>query len=866
MRSPLFFSLIFLGLANLAQAQDYNLEGPAWPAGAKVVMELGLGSEGRVLQDGTGSWNASAADACDIWNGYVDFITFSTSPSSIVPQVSGDGVNATFFADNVFGDDFGDLALAVAVYLSDDAQEIMKEADVVVNSAYPYDSYRGPEQSTVYDIHRILLHEFGHVLGLAHSGTTGGLVLMEPVISDVDHPFSDDIAGIRDLYGGSFYYTPGDATVRIGNYFIEDLYPNNNPTSFSATGLPPGIEIDSVTGRLSGTPNVSGVYDAAITAHGPIIDVSEGYRFTILGIEEVPGLLAILPLDVRGIVSDPSRPLIYTSGPDGVHVIDAETLEVSDVAAPGIGNAALSISADNSMLVYTNGADFLPQEYRVDLNSLTSLPPLEIPGNLSAVLEGLSNRAYVAGLHGVYQFDAPTGELQRTFAETDSTLFFRQMAISPDRRMLYVARDGHLASYDISTPIPTLVSSIPGSFFYPVPSPNGQFLYYVQDDVSGNQSAVRARLPSLAATATFTSSKYLWAAAIGLDGTVYQAVFPPEGYEVGDPSGFYSLFDPVTLQKTFDVPLGNLQAGLSPYLPLDGAFDNAGKYFFAHVEGFYGDDVWVFSTDLAAYPPPVHPTKNFVNISTRAHVETGEDAMIGGFIVQGPDPKKVLIRAIGPSLSLTGAMSDPVVELYDSSGKLLVANDDWKSDELNILGSLIPPSSDREAAVLMTLQPGAYTAIVHDSHNQPGVALVEVYDLDPNNSLLANISTRGKVESGDNVMIGGFVIGGEEPTQVLVRAIGPSLSSSGILQPLSDPLLELHDSSGNLISTNDNWRAAQETDIIATGIAPANDNESAILATLEPGSYTAIVRGQNYTTGVALVEVYNLETSAIGSK
>jgi hypothetical protein len=320
------------------------------------------------------------------------------------------------------------------------------------------------------------------------------------------------------------------------------------------------------------------------------------------------------------------------------------------------------------------------------------------------------------------------------------------------------------------------------------------------------------------------------------------------------------------LQKTFDVPLGNLQAEFSPYVPLGIAFDNAGKYFFAAVQGFYGNELWVFSTDLATHPPPVDQTNNLLNISTRAHVETGENAMIGGFIVDGATPKRLLLRGIGPSLALSGALSDPTIELYGPTGNLLASNDDWKSDQLNILSSLIPPDSEREPAILITLEPGAYTAIVHDRNGQPGQGLVEVYDLDPKASLLANISTRGRVETGDNVMIGGFVIGGKEPAQVIVRAIGPSLADKGISLPLSDPLLELHDASGKTISTNDNWRSTQQNDIIATGLAPADDKESAILATLGPGSYTAIVRGQNNATGVALVEIYNLNNASQSSK
>jgi len=157
-------------------------------------MKLGLGPTTVALQDGSSSWNASAADALDIWNGYVDFITLSSIASATVPEISGDGVNATFFSSTIFGDTFGDDTLAVTVFLT--SGEVMTEADVICNTAFHYDSYRGALQTAAADIHRIFVHEFGHVLGLGHvTNTPPGQALMEPGISDLDHLAPDDIAG-----------------------------------------------------------------------------------------------------------------------------------------------------------------------------------------------------------------------------------------------------------------------------------------------------------------------------------------------------------------------------------------------------------------------------------------------------------------------------------------------------------------------------------------------------------------------------------------------------------------------------------------------------------------------------------------------
>jgi hypothetical protein len=237
---------------------------------------------------------------------------------------------------------------------------------------------------------------------------------------------------------------------------------------------------------------------------------------------------------------------------------------------------------------------------------------------------------------------------------------------------------------------------------------------------------------------------------------------------------------------------------------------------------------------------------------------------LAGFIISGSAPKKVIVRAIGPSLGnfgVQGALANPTLELHEPDGTV-ISNDDWKDDQqLEIEATGLQPSNDLESAIVETLAPGAYTAIVQGKDGTTGIGLVEAYDLDqPVDSELANISTRGFIDTGDNVMIGGFIIGPEGlgNATVLVRGLGPSLTDFGVPGALQDPTLELHDGSGNTLMTNDDWKESQETEIEATGLAPSDDHESAILSTLAPGAYTAIVRGALDTTGVGLVEVYHL--------
>ncbi len=253
-----------------------------------------------------------------------------------------------------------------------------------------------------------------------------------------------------------------------------------------------------------------------------------------------------------------------------------------------------------------------------------------------------------------------------------------------------------------------------------------------------------------------------------------------------------------------------------------------------------------------------------INISTRMKVETGDNVLIAGFIIKGSGQKKVIVRAIGPSLPVPGALSDPMLELHDGSGKLIGSNDNWRSSqEAALIASGIPPKNDREAALIATLSPGRYTVVVKGVNGITGVGLVEVYDDDSANTAtrLLNISSRGHVLIDDNVMIGGFIIHGDLSKRMLMRVIGPTLSLNGQLFAgrLQDPMLELHDANGALMASNNNWRSSQQTEIQASTLAPNDDREPAILATLRPGNYTAITRGVNNTTGIALIEMYDLD-------
>jgi len=255
---------------------------------------------------------------------------------------------------------------------------------------------------------------------------------------------------------------------------------------------------------------------------------------------------------------------------------------------------------------------------------------------------------------------------------------------------------------------------------------------------------------------------------------------------------------------------------------------------------------------------------HITNLSTRVSVETGQSVAVAGFIVTGTHSKQIVIRGLGPILTqdgVSGALADPFLSLFDGNGKVLWTNNNWKdSQQAEIEATGLAPTNDLESAIVRTLAPGNYTAILSGRNGTTGIGLVEVYDEGAGLlGQLTNVSTRGLVGTGQAVMIGGFIAGGgTNDIQVLVRGLGPSLAQHGVSGALADPLLRLFDSNGNVLGNNNNWKDSQQAAIQATGLAPTSDLESAILRTLAPGNYTAILSGRNKTTGIGLIEIYRL--------
>ena len=262
------------------------------------------------------------------------------------------------------------------------------------------------------------------------------------------------------------------------------------------------------------------------------------------------------------------------------------------------------------------------------------------------------------------------------------------------------------------------------------------------------------------------------------------------------------------------------------------------------------------------------------NVSTRLPVGTDDNVLIEGFIVQGPagSTKKIMVRAIGPSLpsfGLADRLANPTLEIHDASNATVAANDDWKTTQVGglitgdqfaeISASQLAPGNDLESAIIADLAPGSYTAVMRGLGNTVGTGVVDAYDLSASTpARLANIATRGLIQAGDKLMIAGFIVQ-NKPVHVVIRAIGPSLSAFGIANALPDTTLQLKDQNGVIVLENDNWQTDQQQDLEATGLQPSNDLEAALVTTIQPGQYTAQVRGKNESSGIGVVQVYFLQ-------
>jgi YVTN family beta-propeller protein len=566
------------------------------------------------------------------------------------------------------------------------------------------------------------------------------------------------------------------------------------------------------------------------------------------------------------LVMSPTQALMYATIPsqNSVAIIDTNTLTAQTYFV-GSNPANLAFSPDGSKAYIANSTTNFVVVFSTQNRTVTA--SFLLPEQPQDVVFGSLNRLWVLGTTQIFQIDATTGASTGPSISYPPFIDSGSLEISPDRNTLYYADYGICSAtmykMDVSGVNPVLLlqaeAGCNGEDL--TLSHNGSFICYATGAGQNNYDIAKFRTSDFASLGSFATGPYPQALAFSPDDQlVYASVHTASGIQVFDANTFL-----------------NLGTIAGPEVATKLTADSTGRYLFAGYDVYYGTFLGTRVYDVSPLPESRLP-----NISTRCFVQTGDNVMIGGFIVQGIQPKRVIIRGIGPELTQYGVpnpLANPTLELYDGSGGLIASNDDWHQTIIGgiitgdqwaeILSSGYAPTNGSESAIIADLPAGDYTAIVRGVDDTTGVALVEVYDLSTEtNSILGNISTRSFVQTDDDVMIGGFIVQGTQPKKVIVRAIGPELTQYGVPNALSNPTLELHNGTGALIASSDNWittiiggiiTSDQVAEIQNSGYAPTDWRESAIIANLPAGNYTAIVRGVDSMTGVALVEVYDLQ-------
>lgn len=648
---------------------------------------------------------------------------------------------------------------------------------------------------------------------------------------------------------------PSAQTVEIASIPSFQVHATGHPTSFSASGLPAGLQIDPATGLITGVPTLSGTYQITVTANTPYGSASTTFSLQVTPATGGDTPIARFPVSwMYSMVADPYRPRIYASTQEDIVVIDVPSLSI--IKHIPLSASDLSVSRDGSRLF---GATQSNKLRIIDLDKLEELPSLTMAEPAERVREGVDHHIYISDYNGgVAQIDPATGSLVAKFTpETHSYTTHCVIDVSPDGKTLFVGNlvdvDPVLARYDVSGATPVLLQSIPISSSRSSASltvgRTGKTVAY-----GSGQKLNLHSTSDLAVMTNLNQSAVVGQVAFSADDSLAFLGFRADSFSDVGSVGVYST---ATTERLRAITL-SARVGAGRVV-----VDRDGSYVFAFTtEYFYGKaEIKVFPANPSTRTVVPAP-KSLLNVSTRLRAQPGDDALIGGFIIKETQAKQVALRAMGPSLPVQGKLADPVLQLFDSSGDLVAQNDNWNAHRFDVMTAGLPPGDEHESVIIATLQPGTYTAVLRGLNDSAGVALIEAYDLtSDSDSKLANISTRGRVETGDNVMIGGFIVGGDQQTRVVVRASGPSLINYGIAGALSDPILEVHDGNGALLAQDDDWRMYQEQLLIQTGLAPADDRESAMVLDLQPGAYTAIVRGKDNGTGVGLVEVYNLDAN-----
>jgi uncharacterized delta-60 repeat protein len=669
-------------------------------------------------------------------------------------------------------------------------------------------------------------------------------------INDPDyHPYSS--------YGGGPLFLQQDGRLIIFSVYAgaTRLNPDGTPDlSFHPIAL--GYFAQQADGRLIITSG--SIYDQPYGIRRLFLDGSSDDSF-----DPGMGLVSISKVSIKQARLLPNGKIVIAGNfnyIDRVRRTSIAVLNSNGSVDPGFDAGTLigaqgGSSSFNAMTVQGDGKILISFGYGVVRLGLDGVVDQTFHYNSSTYTSELatqpSGKILVSSDAGQLRRLNPDGSVDPTFSPSQTGGL---ASVQPDGKIVLRA-NGRLIRLMVDGALDDGFNSPPGTGLFPPTflalQPNGMFLvarfldgidsfYFSRFNQNGGlDDAFSPEIRRVSLAAADLTGIYFWASVLPLG--------QPVQLEIGR-FFFDGSRDPnFAVQFNSGAGLSTLLVQPNGQLLVAGSFDHVGGVARAGIARLNG-----------AAP------KKLANLSTRVGVGTAQRVEIGGFIVTGNMSKKVIVRALGPSLGSSGVigpetLANPSLELHDSTGALIGQNDDWRdTQEAEIMASGLPPFENAEAAIVKVLAPGQYTAVVQGRNGGEGIGLAEVYDLDPfSDSSLANISTRGFVNSNDGAMIAGLILRGAETSTIVARAMGPSLLPLGIADALGDPTLELRDADGVIVGANDNWKE-NEAAIRATGLPPDNDLESALVRTLPPGGYTAIVRGKNNTTGVGLVEIYNL--------
>jgi hypothetical protein len=908
-------ALVLLCCLAADRAHAYSLTGTRWLS-ASTTMQLQLGANATPLADGSSSWNAVAENALTLWNGHLGGFRFNVVRDSLATRAQGNRVNNVHFAPDIYGTAWSNGVLAVTLtYYSGSANS---ETDVVFNSRLNWDSYRGSTRfnsngQAVYDFHRVALHEFGHALGLDHPDEDGQAVsaLMNSRISTLDTLTLDDIAGGQSLYGAPAVVAPPAITSQPASRSVTAgqgasftvVASGSAPLAYQwmKSGSPLNGATASTLTFASVTTSDAGSYTVAVTNSA---GTTTSHAATLTVTAAAPST-PTTPMVAPAVVTQPSsrfatagQSVTFTIAASGTAPLSYQW-QKNGATIPGATNATLTLAsvqpsdAGNYRVMVANAAGSVPS---ADATlTITSLPvivqqPLDRGAaigssvTLTTIATSGAPLAYQwrkdgAALPGATQSSYTIGSVTTAHAGGYSVLVTNTAgSVSSATARLTVGTAPAITRHPLSQvlrPGERLSLSVAAAG-----SPEPTYQWFKDNNVvAGGISPtliIDSATPASAGVYHVVASNPIGSAAsataaVTVDGLPTISASPlPQTVDVGQRLELSVVADAAPSPAFQWLRDGVELAGATqPRLVIAAArVADAGVYR-VRVSNAAG-------SVLSAEAPVMVRHSRLANLSTRAFVPAG-GTLTPGFFIRGSTAKAVVVRAVGPSLSLFGvgaALGETKLEVIAQDNASVVAtNNDWGggselSNSFARVGAFPLAADSKDAALATSLTPRGYTARIAAGDNAlSGITLAEIYDADSAAAAaqLVNVSTLGFVGRGEDALTAGFVISGDAPKRLLIRAVGPGLGAFGVGDALPNPQLALvPQGRAEPLATNDDWpdlpnlRAAFSAAGAFT--LETGSHDAALVITLEPGAYTVVVSSADgATTGNALVEIYDLD-------